>query len=140
MLQVIDGSQIRVEAVGVQLCQAAYAVAGVLGRPEHDASLLGHAVQGFGDAVQEDHVADVVDGVGHVVEPFGQLEDVVAVQAGDEGRGQPGQDGPGDAVALVLQVGQLLGLGLGVDQVSEQLQQDGGGGGDVVGGGLDSPK
>jgi len=63
--------------------------------------------------VQEDHVADVVDGVGHVVEPFGQLKDVIAVEAGDEGGGQPGEDGPGEAVALMLQLGQLLGLGLG---------------------------
>jgi hypothetical protein len=56
-----------------------------------------------------------------VVEPFGQLEDVVAVQAGNQGRGQRGEDGAGDAVDLVLELGQLLGLGLGVGQVSEQV-------------------
>jgi hypothetical protein len=63
--------------------------------------------------VEEDHVTDLLDGVNHIVEPFGQVKDVVAVQAGDEGGGQPGQDGAGDAVALMLQVGQVLGLGLG---------------------------
>ena len=113
MLQVIDGGQVGVEAVGVELVQAAHALAGVLGRSQQHAGLLGHRVQGLGDAVEEDHVADLLDGVGDVVEPFGQLEDVVAVQAGDEGGGQPGQDGAGDAVALMLQVGQVLGLGLG---------------------------
>jgi len=62
----------------------------VLGRPEQDPGLLDHRVQGLGDPVEEDHVADVIDGVGHVVEPFGQLEDVVTIEAGDEGGGQPG--------------------------------------------------
>jgi hypothetical protein len=64
--------------------------------------------------VEEDHVANLLDGVGHVVEPLGQLEDLLAVEAGDEGGVQSGEDGAGDAVALVLQFGQLLGLGLGV--------------------------
>jgi hypothetical protein len=140
VLQVIDGGQIRLEAIGVQLVQAAHALAGVLSRPEQDPGLLSHRVEGLGDAMQKDHVANVVDSIGHIVEPFGQLKDVVADQAGNEGRAQPGQDGPGDAVTLMLQLGQLLGLGLGVGQINEQVHQDGGGIGDVVSAGLEQPE
>ena len=50
------------------------------------------------------------------------------------------QDGTGDAVALVLQLGQLLGLGLGVAKFAELIQQGSGGGRDGVGGGLEQPE
>src|SRR5215211_5575887 len=53
VLQVIDGGQVGVEAVGVELVQAAHALAGLLGRPQQDPGLLGHRVQGLGDAVRK---------------------------------------------------------------------------------------
>jgi hypothetical protein len=69
VFQVVDGGQGGVEAVGVELVQAANALAGVLGRTRRGPARS--PGPGLGDALEEHQVADVVDGVGHVVEPFG---------------------------------------------------------------------
>jgi hypothetical protein len=86
--------------------------------------------------VQEDQITDLLDLVGDIIQSVGQGVDLVTVKAGDKGCRQPGEDLPGDPVAFMLQVQQVLGLGLGISWVTEQVQQCFGGHGDVVGGRL----
>jgi hypothetical protein len=73
--------------------------------------------------VQDQHVGRGLDGVEHVVQLAGQGVDVLAVERGDEGRVEPGVDGVGQPVALVLGLDQALGLHLRVDEVLHHVQQ-----------------
>jgi hypothetical protein len=81
--------------------------------------------------VEHHHVGRGLDGVDDVVELAGERLDVLAVEGGDEGRVEPGEDGVGEPVALVLGLDQPLGLHLRVDEVLDHVQQLPGGVGQV---------
>jgi len=63
--------------------------------------------------MQHKQVPDLLDGVGDIIQPFGQGIDLLPIEAGDERCRQPGEDLSGDPVALMLEIDQPLGHRLG---------------------------
>src|SRR5215216_7917739 len=131
VLQLVEVDQVGAQRLLLEPAQVAEAVVGRPGRPVYQPGLLDHGVQGLGHLVQDQHVGRFLDGVEHVVEVAGEGVDVLAVEGGDEGGVEPGVDGVGEPVALVLGVDQALGLHLGVDEVLHHVQQLPGGVGEV---------
>src|SRR5215211_6562955 len=123
VLQLVDVDQVGPQRLLLEPAQVAQAVGGRPGRPVDQPGLLDHRVQRLQHLVQHQHVGRRLDGVEHVVEVAGQGVDVLPVERGDEGAVEPGVDGVGEPVALVLGVDQALGLHLGVDEVLDHVQQ-----------------
>src|SRR5215216_4293898 len=123
VLQLVDVDQVGAQRLLLEPAQVAQAVGGRPGRPVDQPGLLDHGVQRLGHLVEDQHVGRRLDGVQDVVELAGQGVDVLAVERGDEGAVEPGVDGVGEPVALVLGVDQALGLHLGVDEVLHHVQQ-----------------
>src|SRR5215208_47420 len=123
VLQLVEVDQVGAQRLLLEPAQVAQAVGGRPGRPVDQPGLLDHGVQRLGDLVEDQHVGRRLDGVEDVVEMAGQGVDVLAVEGGDEGRVEPGVDGVGEPVALVLGVDQALGLHLRVDEVLHHVQQ-----------------
>src|SRR5918995_3453040 len=131
VLELVDVDQVRPQRLQLEPAQAADAVHGRPGRPVDQPGLLDHRVQRLHHLVQDQHVGRGLDGVEHVVQLAGQGVDVLAVERGDEGAVEPGVDGVGEPVALVLGLDQALGLHLRVDEVLHHIQQVSGPVGDV---------
>src|SRR5215218_1501255 len=131
VLQLVDVDQVGAQRLLLEPAQVAQAVGGRPGRPVDQPGLLDHGLQRLRHLVEDQHVGRLLDGVEHVVEVAGQGVNVLAVERGDEGRVEPGVDGVGEPVALVLGVDQALGLHLGVDEVLHHVQQLPGGVGEV---------
>src|SRR4029453_8401678 len=131
VLQLVDGDQVGPQRLLLEPSQVAQALGGCPGRPVDQPGLLDHGVQWLHPLVQHQQVGRRLDGVEHVVELAGQGVDVLAVEGGDEGGVEPGVDGVGEPVALVLGLDQALGLHLRVDEVLDQVQQVPGGIGEV---------
>src|SRR5215216_4648837 len=127
VLELVDVDEVVAQRLLLEPAQVANAVVGRPGRPVDQPGLLHHRVQRLRHLVQDQHVGRGLDGVEHVVEVAGQGVDVLAVEGGDEGRVEPGVDGVGEPVALVLGVDQALGLHLRVDEVLHHVQQVPGG-------------
>src|SRR5215204_5625547 len=123
VLQLVEVYQVGAQRLLLEPAQVAQAVGGRPGRPVDQAGLLDHRVQRLRHLVEDQHVGRLLDGVEHVVEVAGQGVDVLPVERGDEGAVEPGVDGVGEPVALVLGVDQPLGLHLGVDEVLDHVQQ-----------------
>src|SRR5215213_2674234 len=123
VLQLVDVDEVGAQRLLLEPAQVADAVGGRPGRPVEQPGLLDHGVQRLGHLVQDQHVGRGLDGVEHVVELPGQGVDVLAVEGGDEGGVEPGVDGVGEPVALVLGLDQALGLHLRVDEVLHHVQQ-----------------
>src|SRR5215212_328574 len=131
VLQLVDVDQVGAQGLLLEPAQVAQAVGGRPGRPVDQPGLLDHGVQRLGHLVEDQHVGRRLDGVPDVVELAGQGVDVLAVERGDEGAVEPGVDGVGEPVALVLGLDQPLGLHLRVDEVLDHVQQLPGGVDDV---------
>src|SRR5215216_6307118 len=127
VLQLVEVDQVGAQRLLLEPAQVAQAVGGRPGRPVDQAGLLDHGLQRLRHLVEDQQVGRLLDGVEHVVELAGQGVDVLAVEGGDEGRVEPGVDGVGEPVTLVLGVDQALGLHLRVDEVLHHVQQVPGG-------------
>src|SRR5215204_1702767 len=127
VLQLVEVDQVGAQRLLLEPAQVAQAVVGRPGRPVDQPGLLHHGLQRLRHLVQDQHVGRLLDGVEHVVELAGQGVDVLAVEGGDEGRVEPGVDGVGEPVTLVLGFDQALGLHLGVDEVLDHVQEVPGG-------------
>src|SRR5215217_2452572 len=123
VLELVEVDEVGAQRLLLEPAQVAQAVGGRPGRPVDQPGLLDHGVKGLGHLVQDQHVGRGLDGVEHVVELAGQGVDVLAVEGGDEGGVEPGVDGVGEPVALVLGLDQPLGLHLRVDEVLDHVQQ-----------------
>src|SRR5829696_8446128 len=123
VLELVEVDQVGAQRLLLEPAQVAQAVGGRPGRPVDQPGLLDHRVQRLGHLVQDQHVGRLLDGVEHVVELAGQGVDVLAVEGGDEGGVEPGVDGVGEPVALVLGLDQALGFHLRVDEVLDHVQQ-----------------
>src|SRR5215218_5232856 len=127
VLQLVDVDQVGPQRLLLEPAKVLQAVGGRPGRPVDQPGLLDHRVQRLNHLVQHQHVGRRLDGVQHVVELAGQGVDVLAVERGDEGAVEPGVDGVGEPVALVLGLDEALGLHLRVDEVLHHVQQVPGG-------------
>src|SRR5215218_4843847 len=127
VLQLVDVDQVGPQRLLLEPAKVLQAVGGRPGRPVDQPGLLDHRVQRLNHLVQHQHVGRRLDGVQHVVELAGQGVDVLAVERGDEGAVEPGVDGVGEPVALVLGLDEALGLHLRVDEVLNHVQQVPGG-------------
>src|SRR4029453_10002078 len=127
VLQLVDVDQVGPQRLLLESSQVAQAVGGRPGRPVDQPGLLHHGVQWIHHLVEDQHVGRRLHGIEHVVELSGQGVDVLAVEGGDEGGVEPGVDGVGEPVALVLGLDQALGLHLRVDEVLHHVQQVPGG-------------
>src|SRR5829696_3665078 len=123
VLELVEVDQVGAQRLLLEPAQVAQAIGGRPGRPVDQPGLLDHGLQRLRHLVQDQQVGRLLDGVEHVVELAGQGVDVLAVEGGDEGRVEPGVDGVGQPVALVLGLDQALGLHLGVDEVLHHVQQ-----------------
>src|SRR6266545_2670959 len=122
VLEPVDLHRVLVEA-GVHRAQA-------LDGPVHGVRLLhdhlGHGPRGRGrllDAVHHEALGGGLDVVEHVVEPGGEVVDVLAVDRRDERGVQPLDDLVRDLVALMLDFLDRVGLGASVSEVVELLAQ-----------------
>src|SRR2546426_3002587 len=122
VLQAIDLHRVLVEA-GVHRAQALDgAVHGVHDVHDH----VGHGPGGRGrllDPVDPHPLGHRLDEVQHVVQPGGEVVDVLAVDRRDERGVQPLDDLVGDDVAGVLDLLDRVGLGPGVGEIVELLAQ-----------------
>src|SRR5215216_1291627 len=132
VLELVDGDEVGAQPFLLEAAEAAQPAGGLPGGPVDQPRLLDHGLQRLEDLVQHHHVGRFLDGVEHVVELAGEPVDVLAVERGDEGRVEPGEDGVGEPVALVLGLDQPLGLHLRVDEVLDQVEQQPTRAGDVV--------
>src|SRR5918999_15468 len=123
VLELVDVDQVGAERLLLEPAQVADAVGGRPGRLVDQAGLLDHGVEGLRHLVEDQHVGGRLHGVEHVVQVAGQGVDVLPVERGDEGGVEPGVDGVGQPVALVLGLDQPLGLHLRVDEVLDHVQQ-----------------
>ena len=123
VLQLVNVDQVVAQRVLLEPAQVADAVGGRPGRPVDQPGLLDDGVQRLGHLMEDQHVGRRLDSVEHVVQLAGQGVDVLAVERGDEGGVEPGVDGVGEPVALVLGLDQALGLHLRIDEVLDHVQQ-----------------
>src|SRR5829696_6629458 len=123
VLELVEVDQVGAQRLLLEPAQVAQAIGGRPGRPVDQPGLLDHGLQRLGHLVEDQHVGRLLDGVEHVVELAGQGVDVLAVEGGDEGGVEPGVDGVGEPVALVLGLDQALGFHLRVDEVLDHVQQ-----------------
>src|SRR6266540_366067 len=134
VLQLVDPDPVAAQLLLGELAQVAQAPGGLAGGLVEQARLLAHRLDGLDHLVQHQHIRGRLDRVGHVVQLGRQVVDVLAVERGDEGGVEPREDRVGDAVALVLLLGQAFGLHLRVDEVVDHVAQERGSRGDAVGG------
>ena len=89
---------------------------------EHVAQ-LGHLRHGLADLEHVQEVGDVEHVVGHVVEAFRDVVDVLTVERCHEARVEPGQHVTGEVVALALGRQDRVALRSRVDEVLDHLLQ-----------------
>src|SRR6266511_3033931 len=134
VLELVDPDPVGAQLVLGELAQVPQARRGLAGGLVEQPRLLAHRLDGLEHLVQHQHVGGRLDRVGDVVQLGRQVVDVLAVERGDEGGVEPREDRVGDAVALVLLLGQAFGLHLRVDEVVDHVAQERGSRGDAVGG------
>src|SRR5438034_548621 len=132
VLEPVDLDGVLVEA-GIHVAQAA-------DRPVHRLRRLddhvGHGPAGGGrllDPIDNEALGGRLDVVEHVVQPRGEVVDVLAIDRRDEGRVQLLDDLVGDLVARVLDFLDLMGLGARVGEVVAEVVEQRGGVEDVLG-------
>src|SRR6266508_4468300 len=102
VLQLVDADPVVAQRLLLELAQVPDPTGGLHARLLDQAGLLDHHLDGLGDPVQHQHVRGRLERVDHVVQVAGEGVDVLAVERGDEGGVQPGEDRVGEPVGLVL--------------------------------------